>query len=99
MSESENAFEEFWALMPENALHPSRVPILEAFRWIREPLSPIELVNLFDGENITMWEAEHHLRALTRLGVLEPDHESSDPLGRRDVFDLPYRLTVFDEVR
>lgn len=96
MPESEDAFEEFWALMPANAVHPSRVPILEAFRWIREPLSPIDLVDLFDGENITMWEAGHHLRALDRLGVVEPDPGGRDPLARRDVLDLPYRLTIFD---
>jgi len=96
MSESENAFEEFWALIPEQAVHPNRVPILEAFRWIRESLSPLSLIDLFDGLELTMWEAEHHLRALAKLGVLEPDHESMDPLARRDIFDLPYRLTVFD---
>lgn len=99
MSESEDAFEGFWALMPEKADHPSRVPILEAFRWIREPLSALDLVDLFDGQDITMWDARYHLRVLDALGVVEPDPDGRDPLARRDVFDLPYRLTVFDEVR
>lgn len=83
-------------LMPEQAEHPSRVPILEAFRWIREPLSPIGLVDLFDGQDITMWEAAYHLRVLDALGVVEPDPDGRAPLARRDVFDLPYRLTIFD---
>lgn len=96
MSESENAFEEFWALISENALHPSRVPLLEAFRWIRESLSPIDLVNLFDGQDITMWDARYHLRVLDALGVVEPDPDGRDPLARRDAFDLPYGLTIGD---
>lgn len=96
MSESEHAFEQFWAAMPKKAEHPSRVPMLEAFRWIGEPLSPVLLVDLFDGQDLTMWEAAYHLRALARLGVVRPYPAGRDPLARRDVFDLPYRLTALD---
>lgn len=86
--------DEFWALVPERALHPCRGAILEAFRWIGEPLSPVDLVDLFDGVNITMWEADHHLQALASLGVVEPDPESRNPAAPSDVFHLPYRLTL-----
>ena len=88
--------DEFWGLVPERALHPCRGAILEAFRWIGEPLSPVLLVDLFDGQDLTMWEAAHHLRALARLGVVRPYPAGRDPLARRDVFDLPYRLTALD---
>lgn len=89
-----DAIEQFWAAIPKKALHPSRVLILEAFRWIREPLSAIDLVDLFDGDGITMWEAAHHLRILDVVDVVEPDPDDRDPLARRDVFALPYDLTI-----
>jgi len=87
-------YDEFWALVPEKAFHPYRVPILEALRTVDEPLSAIDLVDLFDGDGITMWEAEHHLRALKGLGVVEADPKSRDSRDRGNVFDLPYRLTI-----
>jgi hypothetical protein len=34
-------YKEFWSSLPEKAEHPLRIPILEAFRWIAEPLSAI----------------------------------------------------------
>jgi hypothetical protein len=82
---------EFWVALPEKAVHPLRDPILEAFRWVAEPLSAIDLVNVLDGY-ITMWEAAHHLEFLDALEVVEPYPAGRDPLARRDVFDLPYRL-------
>lgn len=88
--------ERFWAAIPKKAQHPLRVPILEAFRWTEKSLSPIGLVDLFDGQGFTMWEAAHHLRALDALDVVEPDPGDRDPLARRDLFDLPYRLAIFD---
>lgn len=87
-------YSEFWALIPAKAFHPHREPVLEAFRTVDEPLSPIGLVDLFDGENITMWEAHHHLQALASLGVVEPDPESRVPQAPDDAFHLPYRLTL-----
>lgn len=92
-------YDAFWAAMPDKADHPSRVPMLEAFRWIGEPLSALDLVNLFDGDGITMGEAAHHLRALHKLGVLLPYPAGRDPLARRDNYDLPYRLAALDSGR
>ncbi|HEX6687233.1 MAG TPA: hypothetical protein VF085_01045 [Solirubrobacterales bacterium] len=40
--------EKFWAALPEKTLHPLRVPILEAFRWIGEPLSAVGIVDVLD---------------------------------------------------
>lgn len=84
--------EEFWSSLPEKADHPRRIPILEAFRWIAEPLSAVGLVDVLDG-HITMWEAAHHLRSLDALSIVKPCPADKDPLSRRDAFDLPYRLT------
>lgn len=84
----------FWSAVPKMGMHPRRVPILEAFRIVQEPLSAIDLVDLFDGQDITMWDAAHHLRALEALGVVEPAPEGWDPMARRDTFGLPYRLVI-----
>lgn len=79
---------EFWATLPEKVKHPVRVLIIEALRWIGEPLSAVALVDLFDGQ-MSMWEAAHHLRVLEELGVVEPLDSGA---SRSDLLDLPYRL-------
>lgn len=85
-------YEEFWASLPEKVSHPVRVPLVEALRWIGEPLSARQTVDVLDGDS-TMWEVAHHLKALEELGVVEvpiadPDAEKSG----RDGFDVPHRL-------
>jgi len=85
-------YEEFWSSLPAKAEHPLRIPILETFRWIAEPLSAVGLVEVLDGD-ITMWEAAHHLRSLDALSVVKPCPADKDPFARRDAFDLRYRLT------
>jgi len=85
-------FERFWAALPPKAEHPWRVPMLESFRWIGEPLSALDTVDLLEGE-LDMWEAAHHLGALEALGVLE--RMPSKPRRRQkrdDGFDIEYRL-------
>lgn len=85
-------YEEFWSALPNRALHPLRVPILETLRWIGEPLSAIALVDVFDG-HVTMWEAAHHLRVLDELDVTEPSPVDADSgTSRNGVFRVPYRL-------
>lgn len=88
------SYAQYWAGLPEKAKHPRRIPILEVLWWVGEPLSAIDLVNLFDGDGITMWEAERDLRALARLGVVEPDPGSGDAHEPSDAFHLPYRLAL-----
>lgn len=84
--------EEFWSALPENVLHPARVPIVEALWWIGEPLSAIALVDVLDGF-LSMWDAAHHLRVLDALDVAEPSPVDMDcGRSRNDLFDVPYRL-------
>lgn len=83
-------YEEFWSGLPDKALHPHRVPMLEALRWIGEPLSAIALVDVLDG-HLTMWETGHHLGVLDSLGVAEPV-DADGRRSRSDVFHVPYRL-------
>jgi Helix-turn-helix domain len=86
-------YEKFWAKVPEKAMHPVRVPLLEAFRLIGEPLSAIQLVNVLDGD-VSMWEAAHHLEALKRLGVVEVEGTTSERWIRDDGFDIRYRVSA-----
>lgn len=85
-------YQDFWSALPAKAVHPRRVPMLEAFRWIGEPLTAIDTVDVLDGE-LDMGEAAHHLAVLEELGVLEARPVKRRPGQRRnDGFDVPYRL-------
>ena len=87
-----SGYEEFWSTLPEKALHPVRVPIIEALWRIGEPLSATALVDVLDGF-LSMWEAAHHLRVLDALDVAEPSPVDTDGgASRNDIFDVPYRL-------
>jgi hypothetical protein len=83
--------EEFWLSVPEKALHPIRVPVLEALWWIGEPLSAIGLVDVLDGY-LTMWEAAHHLETLETLGVVEPSSTGQARENKNQRFEVQYRL-------
>lgn len=84
--------EDFWITVPDKAVHPTRVPILEAMLWIGEPLSPINIVDVLDGP-VSMWEATHHFSVLETLGVVEPaEAETGGEQPRKDGFDAAYRL-------
>jgi hypothetical protein len=86
--------EEFWAALPPKAWHPHRVPILEAFRCIGEPLSAVMVVDVLEGE-LTMWDAVAHLDALAGLGVVRRGERDPDaPPLREERFDLLYSLTL-----
>ncbi len=87
----DDGYEEFWATLPEKVQHPVRVPVVEALRWIQEPLSAIALVDVLDGF-LSMWEAAHHLRVLEALDVVEPAPVDADRGASRSPFDAPYRL-------
>jgi len=88
------SYAQYWADLPEKAKHPRRVPILEALWYVGEPLSAIGLVNLFDGQGITMWSAVRDLRALEDLGVVKAYPAGIDPRAKQPTFDLPYRLAI-----
>jgi hypothetical protein len=89
--------DDFWdALGGDHALDPNLVGILEALRWIGEPLSAVGVVDLLDGQ-VTMWEAAHHLGSLEALGVLKARPDAQDTFARHDAFALPYGLTESSE--
>lgn len=86
-------YENFWVALPEKALHPVRVPIIEALRWIAEPLSALETVDALDGF-LSMWEAAHHLQVLEALGVVERVPADVGSRRRNDSFGIQFRLAA-----
>jgi hypothetical protein len=82
--------EQFWAALPPKVGgHPLRELVVEALWWTGEALTARTAVDVLDG-HVTMWEADHHLRALEQLGVAEAG--SPEELPQVDLFDVPYRL-------
>lgn len=84
-------FDNLWADLPENVDHPYRVAIIEAFRWIGEPLSAVQVVDVVDG-CMSMWNAVAHMEALERLGVVEAALGERGTTGHGESFDMSYRL-------
>lgn len=85
-------WDDFWSKVPEKAIQPIRVKLLESLRRVGRPLSAVQLVNVLDGE-VSMEEAEYHLGVLKALGLVEAIRGStSEERPRDDGFDLPYRL-------
>lgn len=63
--------------------------IIEALRWVDQPLSAAELVQLFDDGH--SWAAVgRHLRRLAKLNAIEID----EAVTLRKAMDVRYRLVV-----
>jgi hypothetical protein len=88
----EQTDDDFWDALEDHALDPVCVPMLEALRWIGEPLSAVALVDVLDGD-LSMWEAAYYLRVLEALKVVEPSPgDTGSGTSGEDRFDLPYHL-------
>jgi len=59
-----------WFRLVPQFVHPVRVAIIEALAWIGEPLSPSELVDVFDQQWV-LSVVSYHVRVLAQAGVLE----------------------------
>jgi hypothetical protein len=66
-----------WSVLVARALHPVQVEIVEAMSWIDRPLSAVELVRVFLGEQ-SLSTVAYHVGRLGALGALKP-------VGRRRV--------------
>lgn len=62
--------DDFWNALGDRAIHPVRVEIIEALRWIGRLVPTPDLLLVFDGKHLGL-RVEYHLRQLTQLGVLE----------------------------
>ncbi|HEY5815243.1 MAG TPA: hypothetical protein VIS95_02770 [Solirubrobacterales bacterium] len=87
--DEEQADDFYWDGAAARVLHPVRVEIIEAMRWIDRPLSAIDLVYVFEGKQLGLW-IEHHLRCLVKLRIAV---EENDGQGTGDPTTQPlYRL-------
>ncbi|HEY7455878.1 MAG TPA: hypothetical protein VH703_01275 [Solirubrobacterales bacterium] len=91
MESVNDSHEDIWDAVPDVALHPVRVAVIEAFRWTEEPLSAIGLVDVLDGFVCTS-EAAYHLRCLEALDVIEAAPLPVDRPLKREAIEAPYRL-------
>jgi hypothetical protein len=61
----------FWATLAAHLLHSCQVQIIEAMRWVDEPLSASELVQVL-GTGQRLSTIAYHVRRLDSLGALTP---------------------------
>jgi len=60
-----------WGAFVPLTVHPTKVGIAEALRWIGRPLSASELKTIFCGQQ-SAGSIGHHLRQMVKWGALEP---------------------------
>lgn len=58
-----------WAGLVSQAVHPLRVMIIEALRWIDQPLSPSEFHEVFE-QLFGLSQISYHVKVLAKAGVL-----------------------------
>lgn len=61
----------FWAALAACLLHPVKLQIIEAMRWIDRPVSSSQLVQAL-GETETLSSVSYHVRSLVTISVLKP---------------------------
>jgi len=59
-----------WDTLVPHVVHPVKVAIIEALRWIEVPLSPKELDRIFN-EDYGVSLVSYHMRTLMDVGVVE----------------------------
>lgn len=56
-----------------SAIHPIQIAILEAMAWLARPVSPVELMKMFDEPGDHYLSAiSYHMRRLKQLGAVKP---------------------------
>jgi predicted MarR family transcription regulator len=80
--------EGFWIALAVRLLHPVQLQIIEAMRWIDQPLSVSELVQVLDREQ-RLSAIAYHVGRLAKLGALRPTGHRHPARGSIERF---YRL-------
>lgn len=68
MGDEPNPFD--WAALVPRAVHHLRVAIIETLQWIDEPLSAVELREVF-GQEYSLSLISYHIKVLVDAGALE----------------------------
>jgi len=59
-----------WGGLVSHLVHPTKVAIIEAMDWVGVPLSPREIVLIFDKQT-GVSAVSYHMRALAEAGAVE----------------------------
>lgn len=59
-----------WDALLGQLVHPTQVAVIEALRWVGQPLSATELTEIFD-DRLGLSAISYHVRRLKDLGILE----------------------------
>jgi len=66
----EDVLEVDWAALASFYIHPRKLQIIEALRYIGHPLSPSDLEKVFSAKP-TISNVEYHLKSLADVGIVE----------------------------
>ena len=75
-----------WETLVAQLLHPVQVGIIEALRWIDQPLSATDLQRVSRGERI-----DYHVRRLANLNVLSAQDSAETGSGPARAYRLVRR--------
>jgi len=64
-----------WEALVPRVVHPVKVAVIEALRWIGRPMSPTELVVVLDCKDFYLGLVAYHVGKLVELGAVEPVRE------------------------
>jgi hypothetical protein len=79
-----------WDALVPHIVNPTKVALIEALRYMNQPLSANEITRLFDDPQLTLSRISYHLVTLAEEGVLmmlgpSSKTEKSFFLPRRDL--------------
>ncbi len=60
-----------WDLLVPYVVHPLKVSIIEALRWIDVPLSATDLTKVIEDEKFGLSHVSYHMVKLAEAGVVE----------------------------
>lgn len=86
MSEGDEGFN--WETLVPLFIHPIKVAVIEALDWIGQPLSPTELMAIFDGE-YKLGALAYHVSTLAKFGVVAVTHERQVRGARETYYFFP----------
>jgi DNA-binding transcriptional ArsR family regulator len=78
-----------WAGLAALSVHPTKVAIIEALRWVGEPLSAAELAEMMKESDYSHDMIIYHANSLTKLGALDLAHTRRVRGTREHFYRLP----------
>jgi DNA-binding transcriptional ArsR family regulator len=60
-----------WNVLVPRVVHPLKVAIIEALRWIHTPLSASDLTKVIDADEFGLSHVSYHLGKLADAGAVE----------------------------